>query len=235
MKTVKEISRLTGISVRTLHYYDEINLLKPTQITDAGYRLYDDTALERLHSILLFKELQFPLKEIKAILDNPNFDQQTALKEQINFLELQKKRLDKIISSARNMLMKGAENMSFSAFDKTELEQYAEEAKQRWGHTDAYKEYEQKRSDSSDKTEQLMQLFTEIGKIKHLPPGCKEAQKLIKELQNFITENYYFCTDEILKGLGQMYISDERFKNNIDKAGGSGTAEFTAKAIKLFK
>lgn len=235
MKTVKEISRLTGISVRTLHYYDEINLLKPTQITDAGYRLYDDTALERLHSILLFKELQFPLKEIKAILDNPNFDQQTALKEQISFLELQKKRLDKIISSARNMLMKGAENMSFSAFDKTELEQYAEEAKQKWGHTDAYKEYEQKRSDSSDKTEQLMQLFTEIGKIKHLPPGCKDAQKLIKELQNFITENYYFCTDEILKGLGQMYISDERFKNNIDKAGGSGTAEFTAKAIKLFK
>lgn len=235
MKTVKEISRLTGISVRTLHYYDEINLLKPTQITDAGYRLYDDTALERLHSILLFKELQFPLKEIKAILDNPNFDQQTALKEQISFLELQKKRLDKIISSARNMLMKGAENMSFSAFDKTELEQYAEEAKQKWGHTDAYKEYKQKHSDSSDKTEQLMQLFTEIGKIKHLPPSCKEAQKLIKELQNFITKNYYFCTDEILKDLGQMYISDERFKNNIDKAGGSGTAEFTAKAIKLFK
>lgn len=235
MKTVKEISRLTGISVRTLHYYDEINLLKPTQITEAGYRLYDDTALERLHSILLFKELQFPLKEIKAILDNPNFDQQTALKEQISFLELQKKRLDKIISSARNMLMKGAENMSFSAFDKTELEQYAEEAKQKWGHTDAYKEYKLKHSDSSDKTEQLMQLFTEIGKIKHLPPSCKEAQKLIKELQNFITKNYYFCTDEILKGLGQMYISDERFKNNIDKAGGSGTAEFTAKAIKLFK
>lgn len=235
MKTVKEISRLTGISVRTLHYYDEINLLKPTQITDAGYRLYDDTALERLHSILLFKELQFPLKEIKAILDNPNFDQQTALKEQISFLELQKKRLDKIISSARNMLMKGAENMSFSAFDKTELEQYAEEAKQKWGHTDTYKEYAQRHSASSDKTEQLMQLFTEIGKIKHLPPGCKEAQKLIKELQNFITENYYFCTDEILKGLGQMYISDERFKNNIDKAGGNGTAEFTAKAIKLFK
>lgn len=235
MKTVKEISRLTGISVRTLHYYDEINLLKPTQITDAGYRLYDDTALERLHSILLFKELQFPLKEIKAILDNPDFDQQTALKEQISFLELQKKRLDKIISSARNMIMKGAENMSFSAFDKTELEQYAEEAKQKWGHTDAYKEYEQKHSDSSDKTEQLMQIFTEIGKIKHLSPDSKEAQNLMKELQNFITENYYFCTDEILKGLGQMYISDERFRNNIDKAGGSGTAEFTAKAIKRIK
>ncbi|MGN0535583.1 MAG: MerR family transcriptional regulator, partial [Eubacterium sp.] len=99
MKTVKEISRLTGVSVRTLHYYDEIDLLKPTQITDAGYRLYDDTALERLHSILLFRELQFPLKEIKAILDSPDFDTKTALNEQIELLELQKKRLDKIISS----------------------------------------------------------------------------------------------------------------------------------------
>lgn len=231
MKTVKEISRLTGISVRTLHYYDEINLLKPTRTTDAGYRLYDDTAIERLHSILLFRELQFPLKEIKAILDSPDFDTQTALKEQIKLLELQRNRLDEIIISAREILMKGAENMNFSAFDKTELEQYAAEAKQKWGHTKEYKEYEQKHFDPADKTDELMQIFSEIGKIKHLPPDCEEAQNLIKKLQNFITENYYTCTDEILKGLGQMYISDERFKNNIDKAGGKGTAEFTAKAI----
>lgn len=140
MKTVKEISRLTGVSVRTLHYYDEIDLLKPTQITDAGYRLYDDTALERLHSILLFRELQFPLKEIKAILDSPDFDTKTALNEQIELLELQKKRLDKIISSAREILTKGVNNMSFSSFDKTELEQYSAEAKEKWGHTNAYKE-----------------------------------------------------------------------------------------------
>lgn len=233
MKTVKEISKLTGVSVRTLHYYDEINLLKPTRTTDAGYRLYDDTALERLHSILLFRELQFPLKEIKAILDSPDFDTKTALNEQIELLELQKKRLDKIISSAREILTKGVNNMSFSSFDKTELEQYADEAKQKWGHTDAYREYSQKHSDSSDKTDELMQIFAEIGKIKNLSPDCEEAQMLIKKLQNFITENYYTCTDEILKGLGEMYVSDERFKNNIDKAGGLGTAEFTAKAIEF--
>lgn len=235
MKTVKEISRLTGVSVRTLHYYDEIDLLKPTQITDAGYRLYDDTALERLHSILLFRELQFPLKEIKAILDSPDFDTKTALNQQIELLELQKKRLDKIISSAREILTKGVNNMSFSSFDKTELEQYCAEAKEKWGHTDAYKEYEQKHSDSADKTDEFMQIFAEIGKVKHLSPDCQEAQKLIKKLQNFITENYYTCTNEILKGLGEMYVSDERFKNNIDKAGGVGTAEFTAKAINCIK
>lgn len=235
MKTVKEISRLTGVSVRTLHYYDEINLLKPTQITDAGYRLYDDMALERLHSILLFRELQFPLKEIKAILDSPDFDAEAALNEQIKLLELQKKRLDKIISSAREILTKGVNNMSFLSFDKTELEEFTAEAKEKWGHTDAYKEYEQKHTNSADKTDEFMQIFAEIGKVKHLSPDCEEAQKLIKKLQNFITENYYTCTDEILKGLGEMYVGDQRFKNNIDKAGGIGTAEFTAKAINCMK
>ncbi len=144
MKTVKEVSRLTGISVRTLHYYDEINLLKPAEITAAGYRLYDDTALERLHSILLFRELKFPLKEIKAILDCSDFDTQTALKEQIMLLELQRNRLNEIIISARELLMKGAENMSFSAFDKAEINQYTDEVKQRWGNTDAYKEFVQR-------------------------------------------------------------------------------------------
>lgn len=235
MKTVKEISRLTGVSVRTLHYYDEINLLKPTQITDAGYRLYDDMALERLHSILLFRELQFPLKEIKAILDSPDFDAEAALNEQIKLLELQKKRLDKIISSAREILTKGVNNMSFSSFDKTELEEFTAEAKEKWGHTDAYKEYEQKHTNSADKTDEFMQIFAEIGKVKHLSPDCEEAERLIKKLQKFITENYYTCTDEILKGLGEMYVSDERFKNNIDKAGGIGTAEFTSKAINCIK
>lgn len=233
MKTVKEISRLTGISVRSLHYYDEINLLKPTQTTDAGYRLYDDTALERLHSILLFRELQFPLKEIKSILDNPDFDTRTALKEQIKLLELQRNRLDKIIISAREILTKGAELMRFSAFDKTEIDKYTNEAKQKWGHTDAYKEFEDKHSDFADKTDELMKIFAEIGKIKHLSPDCEKAQNQIKKLQNFITENYYTCTDEIMKNLGQMYIGDERFKNNIDKAGGIGTAEFTAEAIRI--
>lgn len=231
MKTVKEMSILTGISVRTLHYYDEINLLKPTQLTDAGYRLYDDTALERLHSILLFRELRFPLKEIKTILDNPDFDTKIALTEQIKLLELQKNRLDEIIHSARKILMKGTENMNFSAFAKTEIDKYTDEAKQKWGHADAYKEFEKKHFNSANETDEMIQIFAEIGKIKHLAPDSTESQNLIKKLQNFITDNYYTCTDEILQDLGQLYISDERFKNNIDKFGGIGTAEFTAKAI----
>ena len=234
MKTVKEISRLTGVSVRTLHYYDEINLLKPTETTDAGYRLYDDTALERLHSILLFRELQFPLREIKAILDSNRFDKEAALKEQIKLLEMQKNRLDEIIDSARKLLTKGNDTMNFSAFDKSEIDKYADEAKRKWENTAAYKEFAEKHSDSVDKTEEFMQIFAEIGKIKHLEPDSQTLQSMIKKLQNFITENYYTCTDDILKGLGQMYIADERFKNNIDSAGGNGTAEFTAQAINTY-
>lgn len=234
MKTVKEISRLTGVSVRTLHYYDEINLLKPTETTDAGYRLYDDTALERLHSILLFRELQFPLREIKAILDSDEFDKESALKEQIKLLEMQKNRLDEIIDSARKLLTKGNDTMNFSAFDKSEIDKYADEAKRKWENTAAYKEFAEKHSDSDDKTEEFMQIFAEIGKIKHLEPDSQTVQSMIKKLQNFITENYYNCTDDILKGLGQMYIADERFKNSIDSAGGNGTAEFTAQAINTY-
>ena len=153
------------------------------------------------------------------------------MKEQIKMLELKRNRLDEIIISARELLKKGAENMNFSAFDKTEMDKYINEAKQRWGNTDAYKEFEQKHFNFSDHTEEMMQIFAEIGRIKHLSPKSKEAQNLIKKLQNFITEHYYTCTNEILKGLSIMYVADERFKSNIDKEGGSGTAEFTAKAI----
>ena len=234
MKTVHEVSKLAKVSVRTLHYYDSIGLLSPSTVSEAGYRLYDDTALERLHSILLFRELQFPLGEIKAILDSNGFDKEAALKEQIKLLEMQKNRLDKIIDSARKLLMKGNDNMNFSAFNKSEIDKYADEAKRKWENTAAYKEFAEKQSDSDDKTEEFMQIFAEIGKIKHLEPDSQTVQSMIKKLQNFITENYYTCTDDILKGLGQMYIADERFKNNIDSAGGNGTAEFTAQAINTY-
>lgn len=234
MKTVKEISALTGISVRTLHYYDEINLLKPSKISDAGYRLYDDTALERLHRILLLRELQFPLKEIRILLDSPDFDTKNALKQQIKLLEMQKKRLEKIILSARELLLKGDENMNLSAFDKTEVESYIKEAKQKWGLTEEYKEFEKKQSDFCKNTDEFMHIFAEIGAAKHLAPESDEVQKLIEKLQNFITENYYTCTKDTLLWLGRMYTCDERFKNNIDKAGGSGTADFCEKAIKAF-
>ena len=239
MKTVNEVSKLTGVSVRALHHYDAIGLLKPTQVTDAGYRLYDDTALARLQTILLFRELQFPLKEIKSILDSPDFNREQALQQQIGLLELQRRQLDKLISFAREMIETGVNNMDFSAFDKTEIEQYKAEVKARWGKTDAYQEYEQKTAGQSEETqteaaEKLMQIFVKFGKIKHLAPESDTAQALVEDLRQCISENYYDCTKPILESLGQMYVGDERFKANIDARGGIGTAEFASKAIEMY-
>lgn len=239
MKTVNEVSKLTGVSVRALHHYDAIGLLNPTQVTEAGYRLYDDTALARLQTILLFRELQFPLKEIKSILDSPDFNREQALKQQIGLLELQRRQLDVLISFAREIIETGVNKMDFSAFDKTEIEQYKAEVKARWGKTDAYKEYEQKTAGQSeekqtDAAEQLMQVFAKFGKVKHMNPESDEAQALVEALRQCITKNYYNCTKPILKNLGQMYVGDERFKTNIDARGGVGTADFASKAIEIY-
>lgn len=239
MKTVNEVSKLTGVSVRTLHHYDAIGLLKPAQVTKAGYRLYDDTALRRLQSILMFRELQFPLKEIKTILDNPAFDAAEALEQQIKLLELQKKHIEELISFAREIQDKGVSEMKFNAFSKSEIDQYTEEIKRKWGSTQAYKEFEEKTKqktefEQKETADRLLSLFTEIGKLKQLQPADKAVQEKISMLQKFITDNYYTCTNEILIGLSQMYVNDERFKHNIDKAGGEGTAEFVKQAIAIY-
>lgn len=236
MRTVKEVSKITGVSVRTLHHYDAIGLLKPTKVSEAGYRMYDDTALSRLQNILLFRELQFPLKEIKAILDSPGFDPSEAIAKQIGLLELQYKHIGELLAFAREIRDKGVTIMDFDVFDKSEIEKYKDEVIAKWGNTKAYQEYKQKEiagnEDSSSKAaKELMAIFSEIGELKHLTPDSDEVQKKISALQEFITDNYYVCTDEILSGLGEMYVCDERFKKNIDRAGGDGTAEFVRQAI----
>ena len=239
MKTVKEVSLLTGVSVRTLHHYDAIGLLKPTRVTEAGYRLYDDTALRRLQTILLFRQLQFPLKEIREILDSPGFDPMEALTQQIHLLELQRKHLDNLISHARKIQTTGVFSMDFSTFDTTELDQYTAEAKARWGKTKAWQEYEQKAAGQTDEQKQsagdgLMDIFARFGKIRHLSPESQEAQELVASLQDFITRHYYTCTKPILQGLGHLYIAGDSMTENIDKAGGEGTARFAHDAIEIF-
>ena len=120
MKTVKEVSELTGISVRTLHYYDEIGLLKPTKVNNAGYRLYDDKAINKLSQILVFKELDLSLADIKVIMDNPSLDSNSVLAKQRKMLCLKKQRIERIIAGIDEML-KG-DNMDFTVFNETELE-----------------------------------------------------------------------------------------------------------------
>ncbi len=238
MLTVHEVSERTGVSVRTLHHYDAIGLLTPAEVTQAGYRLYDDGNLKRLHSILFFRELQFSLKEIKAILDDPGFDPQNALDQQIRLLELQRERIDRIIKQAKDM-KKGDRAMGFDVFDHKEIEKYKQEAKEKWGRTEAYKESVRKATGRTTEQESgiaegLMDVFREFGALRSLPPEDPAVQEKVAYLQQYITEHYYACTEEILKGLGQMYVCDERFRENIDQAAGEGTAEFASKAIAAF-
>ena len=239
MKTVKEVSELTGVSVRALHHYDEIGLLKPTQITEAGYRLYDDAALERLHTILLVRELAFPLKEIREIMNSPAFDPTQALEQQIELLQRQHKHIGRLIALACEIQRRGKAAMGFEAFDKTEIEQYKQEARQRWSGTEAYQEYmyrqlrktpEQSRAEG----EAVMAFFREAGSLRHLPPDGPEAQQKVKDLQEMFTRNFYHCTNEILSALGEMYVDSERFRQNIDKEGGEGTAVFMREAIRVY-
>ena len=235
MKTVHEVSQISGVSVRTLHHYDAIGLLRPTAVTEAGYRLYDDTALARLQSILLFRELAFPLKEIKRIMDDPQFDQATALEQQIRLLELQQERLSRLIDLARETMKTGVTHMDFTAFDNSKMEQYAAEVKERWGNTAAYQESAQRpAAEQKDAAAGLMAQFARMGRLRTGDPAGQEAQAAVRELQQFITKHFYTCTPEILAGLGQMYTADDRFRTSIDAAGGEGTADFAGKAIAVY-
>ena len=234
--TVNEVSKIAGISVRTLQYYDKIGLLPPRGFTDSGYRLYNEESLELLQTILLFRELEFPLKEIKKIIDTPDFDRNEALSEQIELLKLRREQIDSLISLAEKLKNKEEKFLDFTAFDKTKLKEYEAEAKEKWGKTSAFEEFKAKselRTDTENSfiAGEMMEIFSEFGKVSGGSPKSTEAQELVKKLQSFITENYYSCTDEILFGLGQMYVFDERFTENIDNAGGKGTAEFVSKAI----
>ncbi|MDE6387255.1 MAG: MerR family transcriptional regulator [Lachnospiraceae bacterium] len=239
MMTVNEVSKLTGVSIRALQYYDKIGLLRPTGYTESGYRLYDDTALETLQQILLFRELEFPLKEIKEIISRPDFDRKKALEQQIKLLTMKKERLENLISFAREIQIKGVMTMDFSVFDTKKLDEYAMQAKEQWGKTVEYKEFEQKSAGRSKEEEKavakkFMQIFADFGNLKDSAPESDAVQQQVKGLQDYITQHYYQCSDEILYSLGQMYACDGEFTENIDRAGGEGTAKFVTEAIRIY-
>lgn len=187
--TVKQVSELSGVSIRTLQYYDNIGLLTPSERTEAGYRLYEEEQLATLQEILLFRELEFPLKEIKAILESPAHDREKALRQQVELLTLKKERLEGLIRLANDLRTAQGKNtttknnvpeknstrerkttMDFTAFDKTKLEEYAKRAREEYSGTDAYKEYEVKSAGRTAEAEAvlgegLMAIFARFGKL----------------------------------------------------------------------
>ena len=239
-RTVKEVTKLIGISVRTLHYYDEIGLLPPSEVTAAGYRLYDDTALDRLMQVLFFRELEVPLKDIRRILDDPAFDRRRALEQHRELLRLKRERLERLIRLADDTL-KGEKEMDYNAFDMSEIEarrrEYAGEAARRWGNTEAYAESERRakgygkeawaraQAEADEVFRALMKLPEDDG------PGLRKSAA---DWQAHITRWYYDCSDEILAGLGEMYAADERFREYLDGRYGAGAAARMTRAIRLF-
>lgn len=238
---IGEMARLAGVSVRTLRHYDAIGLLAPSDATEAGYRLYDEAAMARLEQILYFKELGFPLEEIREIMTDPGFDAQEAMMRQKALLELQRSRIDAMLARLEQAIAgKGAPRME--VFDMSRIEnakkQYAEEAKARWGRTDAYRESERRtaeyaQADWQDIQRGMRELFDAFAAAKALNPADERVQALVIRWQQFITEHFYPCTDEILAGLGQMYACDERFRENIDRSG-EGTAACMSRAIAAY-
>lgn len=245
---VKEVADMVGTSVRTLHHYDQIGLLKPESVTTAGYRLYADHHLERLQQILFFKELGFSLHEIKEILDSPGFDRKRALLVQKDLLLMQKDRLERIIRSVEKTLesMEGGKKLTgkemFEPFDMSKIEEhqqkYADEVKERWGNTQAYRESQEKTSKySKEDWDQIMakqdEIYRNLANLVEQGPADPDVQVLVAQKRQFITDNFYNCTLEIFRGLGEMYVTDERFTATIDKYR-PGLAQFVRDAISIY-
>ena len=230
---IREFAELVGVSVRTLHYYDEIGLLKPAGVeAQNGYRFYDEASVLRMQEILFYRELDFPLKSISGILAAPDYNAEAAMARQKQLLILRKERLERIIA-ALDAAMKG--EIVLNAFDNREYEAYKAEVKEKWGQTQAYAEFAEKEksggyAEANAGLDRVMGEFAACMQAGHAP-GSAEAQALVDRLQGFISEHYYTCTDPILAGLGQMYVADERFRKNIDRHA-PGTAEYIAAAIK---
>ncbi|HEX7064345.1 MAG TPA: MerR family transcriptional regulator [Bacillales bacterium] len=240
-KKVKEVADLVGISVRTLHHYDEIGLLPPAETTESGYRLYSESDLETLQQILFFKELGFPLKKIKEVVNSPSFDRREALELHRKILVEKRRRLDRMIETVDKTLrhVKGEINMTnkekFEGFDFSH-NPYEEEARERWGDEAVDKANARVGSMSKDEQEamggKMSAIYEKLAALRHSPPESEEAQGAIKEWYDLLNEMGHY-PPEAFKGLGQMYVDDERFTRNIDKFG-EGLAEFMRDAMGIF-
>ncbi len=244
---VKQISDLTGVSIRTLHHYDEIGLLQPGRMNDAGYRLYSQDDLARLQEILFFRELDFSLAEIRGIIESPGYNRVEALTDQKQLLAAKVTRLKKIIKTIDKTMdndKRGVDMSNEDLFgglvDEETQAEYAREAKERWGETDAYKESARKtakytRADWERINAEGGDIYSKIADLVKAGVTPEEAsvQIQIQKWRDHITANFYNCTIDICQGLGEMYLADVRFKTNIDKVC-PGLTEFLSKAIAFY-
>lgn len=238
MFSVGKTAKLLGISIRTLHYYDEINLVKPSYIAPSGYRYYDDNAIELLRQVIFLRELEIPVREIKNIINNPDCDREFMLRSHRQLLFARKAHIETLISLINERI--GEDNMKYDS-SKSEAQlksELAAEVRKRWGDTQAYQEYSQKTSEYTEKqandiVAEADEIFKEFAAALDKSPEDRHVQALVARWQEYITDNYYRCTDEILLALADMYTADQRFKTHIDSFG-AGTAKLVSDAIKYY-
>ena len=241
--TVKQLAALAGITTRTLHYYDEIGLLKPSFIAGNGYRYYSEKELLLLQQILFFRELEFSLEEIVNIINSSTFNPKQALEEQKKLLTMKKSKLECLINTIDNTIghMKGGADMTnddfFNGFSDDQMNQYKEEAKKRWGHTDAYRQSRERTKNWSKEDYKRIKedgetLTKELAAAMDLDIKSKEVQTLIAKHHKGI-EKFYDCSYEMYRGLGNMYADDPRFTATYDKFR-PGLAKWLQKAINYY-
>lgn len=238
---VKEVADLVGISVRTLHYYDEIGLLIPVETTESGYRVYSDGNLETLQQILFFKELGFPLEKIKEIINSPSFDRQKALEAQRKMLLERRGRLDKMIGTIEKTIQhsKGEIKMTnkekFEGFDFSH-NPYEKEARKLWGDSAVDKSNakiaKMSTTEKKEFEEKFSAIYKNLASLRHLPADSREAQAAIKEWYVLLNEMGDYSL-EAFRNLGQMYVDDARFTKNIDKFG-QGLSKFMRDAMAVY-
>ena len=234
---VKEVSKLTGISIRTLHHYDAIGLLTPDDLTEAGYRLYSDENLSALQQILFFRELGFPLKKIKELLDSPSFDQQEAFELQRKMLIEKRSQLDGMIETIEKTIQhgKGAYQMTneekFKGFDFSK-NPYEQEARERWGDKAVDESNKKAAQFGPEYGKEMNRIYFNLAELRHLSPESDEAQEAIGEWFNLLNKMVSHSL-EAFEGLGQMYVADERFTKNIDQFG-EGLAAFMCDAMATY-
>lgn len=241
--TVGQVARLAGVTVRALHHYDELGLVVPTTRTDAGYRLYGPAQVERLQEVLFFRELGFGLDEIKQIVEGPGYDRASALTRQRTLLEAKAERMLQMIDAVDAAIDANQRGVTMSKEDMLEVfgdfdpSEYEDEARQRWGHTDAYRE-SQRRVAGYTK-EDWQAIGAEAAAINEAflslmesgtPPTSPEAMEVAERHRGHISRWFYECSIEIHQGLGAMYVADPRFTANIEKTG-EGLAAYMSEAI----
>ncbi|MEV0320734.1 MerR family transcriptional regulator [Streptomyces sp. NPDC050658] len=222
--SVGRVAGFAGVTVRTLHHYDEIGLLVPGERSHAGHRRYSDDDLDRLQQILFYRELGFPLDEVAALLDDPETDPREHLRRQHELLTARITRLQEMAAAvetameAKTMGINLTPEEKFEVFGDHDPDQYAEEAERRWGDTDAYKESQRKaasytKEDYKRIYDGFNDLHARMGELlaQGLPADSVEAMDVAEEHRQFITRFHYGCSHEFHACLGEMYVADERF------------------------